>query len=218
MKRSLSVLLQSWPSLSPRTLQMKCLIAWLSLLINLEHFIKQSLTKIFRPLQRIRREEDIEVIPYTFFGGKSNAFASCSKCSLWDPSQKGLLADRPQRQSETIVRPWRPYAFPSLSTISKSPSTLTDPLLLMISFVAAIRFEFAAKVTILTVIHHCFNPSRITTKPQTYKSEAFFYLTSTTNSPKSNRLDSSTDRSFLWAMVWNILKFKMAGEPVFIIR
>lgn len=73
-----------------------------------------------------------------FRGGRSNATASCSKCPLWDPSQKGLLADRPHRHKETRVRPCNPYTLPFMSTISKSPSTFVEPLLLIVIFVLLI--------------------------------------------------------------------------------
>jgi hypothetical protein len=46
---------------------------------------------------------------------------------------KGLLDDNPQRQRPKAVL--RPYTLPSQSIISKSPSILIDPLLLIISFV-----------------------------------------------------------------------------------
>lgn len=73
-----------------------------------------------------------------FRGGRSNATASCSKCPLWDPSQKGLLPDRPHRHKEIMVRPCNPYTLPFISTISKSPSTFVEPLLLMVIFVLLI--------------------------------------------------------------------------------
>src|SRR6266852_1864781 len=53
-------------------------------------------------------------------------------------SQKGLLAEWPQRQRLMAVRPARPKGFPSGSTISKSPSTRMDPLCLTVIFVVAI--------------------------------------------------------------------------------
>jgi hypothetical protein len=46
------------------------------------------------------------------------------KCPLCEASQKGLFLESSQRQMETISLPPRSYLFPSLSTISKSPSTL----------------------------------------------------------------------------------------------
>src|ERR1700728_724577 len=72
---------------------------------------------------------------YTLRGGSSNAWASCSKWPLCEPSQNGLLADMPQRQRKTMVLPCNPYALPCISTISKSPSTFTEPLLFIVSFV-----------------------------------------------------------------------------------
>src|SRR6478672_1201272 len=74
----------------------------------------------------------------SFLGGRAKATALCSKCPLCDPSQKGLLLERPHLQRETTVRPPRSYTLPSLSTISKSPSMRVDPLLLITSFVVAI--------------------------------------------------------------------------------
>lgn len=68
-------------------------------------------------------------------GGRSNAFTSCSNFSLCEPSQNGLLAEPPQRHSDTMVRPWSPKIFPCISTISKSPSTFSGPLLLTLIFV-----------------------------------------------------------------------------------
>ena len=56
---------------------------------------------------------------------------------LWVPSQKGLLAEWPQRQSEIFVRPASPKGFPPGSTISKSPSTRSGPLWEGVIFVAA---------------------------------------------------------------------------------
>lgn len=47
---------------------------------------------------------------------------------------------------ETMVRPAKSYGLPSLSTISKSPSTFKEPLLLTVIFVDAISFGFAAKI------------------------------------------------------------------------
>jgi hypothetical protein len=49
-----------------------------------------------------------------------------------------LFEEWPQRQSETVVRPASPKGAPCGSTISKSPSTRIEPLLLMVILVAAI--------------------------------------------------------------------------------
>src|ERR1039458_8774467 len=65
------------------------------------------------------------------FGGGSSraATASLKPVRAWEPSQKGLLADWPQRQSEITVRPASPKAAPEGSRISKSPSIRMGPLL-----------------------------------------------------------------------------------------
>src|ERR1035438_2771927 len=63
-------------------------------------------------------------------GGSSRAATSWVKpVRAWEPSQKGLLADCPQRQSEITVRPASPKAAPVGSRISKSPSMRMGPLL-----------------------------------------------------------------------------------------
>src|ERR1035441_2190311 len=63
-------------------------------------------------------------------GGSSRAVTSWVKpVRAWEPSQKGLLADWPQRQSEITVRPASPKAAPEGSRISKSPSIRMGPLL-----------------------------------------------------------------------------------------
>src|ERR1039457_2437422 len=63
-------------------------------------------------------------------GGRSRAAtASVKPVRAWEPSQNGLLADCPQRQSEITVRPARPKAAPIGSRISKSPSMRMGPLL-----------------------------------------------------------------------------------------
>jgi hypothetical protein len=56
-----------------------------------------------------------------------------------EPSQNGLLADSPQRQRPKAVLLPRPYTIPLESIISKSPSILMDPLLLIINFVLPIE-------------------------------------------------------------------------------
>src|ERR1017187_2553987 len=63
-------------------------------------------------------------------GGSSRAAtASLKPVRAWEPSQKGLLADWPQRQSEMTVRPASPKAAPAGSRISKAPSIRMGPLL-----------------------------------------------------------------------------------------
>src|ERR1019366_3497456 len=63
-------------------------------------------------------------------GGSSRAAtASLKPVRAWAPSQKGLLADWPQRQSEITVRPASPKAAPVGSRIWKSPSIRMGPLL-----------------------------------------------------------------------------------------
>jgi len=65
-------------------------------------------------------------------GGRSRAGHTDSKLTLrCDPSQKGLLADCPQRHRPITVRPPKPKGLPCASTISTSPSTRSDPLSLM---------------------------------------------------------------------------------------
>jgi hypothetical protein len=77
-----------------------------------------------------------------FFGGKAKATALCSKWFLCDPSQNGLFWERPQRQTETSSLPPKSYRAPVLSTISKSPSILKEPLSFTVIFVLAIQFKF----------------------------------------------------------------------------
>src|ERR1035441_7475540 len=62
-------------------------------------------------------------------GSSRAATASLKPVRAWAPSQKGLLADWPQRQSEITVRPASPKAAPVGSRISKSPSIRMGPLL-----------------------------------------------------------------------------------------
>ena len=99
----------------------------------------------------------LAIIYTVFLGGRSKAIASCSKCPLWDPSQKGLFFDWPQRQIEMIVLPASPYRFPSLSAISKSPSIFTEPLLLIVSCVVAMLFIFLFKVNEIIIVFPFFS-------------------------------------------------------------
>src|ERR1035438_3575237 len=63
-------------------------------------------------------------------GGSSRAAtASLKPVRAWEPSQKGLLADCPQRHNEITVRPASPKVAPVGSRISKSPSIRMGPLL-----------------------------------------------------------------------------------------
>src|SRR5262245_1062690 len=62
-------------------------------------------------------------------------------------SQNGFLLDWPQRQSEIFVRPASPNALPSWSTISKSPSTRIEPLLMIASRLAAMGSSGSSRVT-----------------------------------------------------------------------
>jgi len=62
-------------------------------------------------------------------GGNSRATTLSAKpIRLWAPSQNGLLAEWPQRQSEITVRPASPKEAPVGSTISNSPSIRMGPL------------------------------------------------------------------------------------------
>src|SRR5204862_2737027 len=71
--------------------------------------------------------------------GNSRAWHSDSNpFTPWWPSQNGLLSENPQRQSEMTVRPAKPNSFPSISTIVKSPSIRIGPLLITVTFAAAI--------------------------------------------------------------------------------
>ena len=73
-------------------------------------------------------------------GGRSFAVTVLEKpVRLWLPSQNGLLADWPQRQSEITVLPARPKEAPAGSRISKSPSMRRGPLLLQVILVAGTR-------------------------------------------------------------------------------
>ena len=69
-------------------------------------------------------------------GGRAWAFTSdWNTICLWVPSQKGLFADWPQRQSPIEVRPAKSKVFPSASQIVNSPSTRSEPFLLTVIFI-----------------------------------------------------------------------------------
>jgi hypothetical protein len=71
-------------------------------------------------------------------GGRAWAFTSdWNGICLWVPSQKGLVADCPQRQSEIKVRPAKSKALPSASQIVNSPSTRSEPFLFTVIFIDA---------------------------------------------------------------------------------
>src|SRR5215472_13543216 len=77
------------------------------------------------------------------------------------PSQNGLLADCPQRQSDTLVRPPSPKTRPCESTISKSPSTLMDPLSRIMILVAAIFQPLKEPSTSLFCLRLVFRNRRV---------------------------------------------------------
>jgi hypothetical protein len=58
---------------------------------------------------------------------------------LWLPSQKGLLAEWPQRHREITVRPPNPNTWPEASQISNSPSIRNGPLLRGVILVGIVR-------------------------------------------------------------------------------
>ena len=73
-------------------------------------------------------------------GGSSRAATGSLKpVRAWEPSQKGLLADWPHRQSEITVRPARPNVAPVGSRISNSPSIRMGPLFKTVTLVGITR-------------------------------------------------------------------------------
>src|SRR5713226_5868389 len=81
-------------------------------------------------------------------GGRSRAWDwSANPTVLCEPSQKGLLAECPQRQSDSAVRPPRPKAFPLASTISNSPSTRSGPFGVGVIFVLGIAAESSGVIS-----------------------------------------------------------------------
>lgn len=70
-------------------------------------------------------------------GGSARAFSSDLKAAtLWVPSQNGLFADCPHRQSEIVVRPARSNLAPPPSLISKAPVMRSGPLVVTWIFVS----------------------------------------------------------------------------------
>jgi hypothetical protein len=85
------------------------------------------------PFQRVERSPNHNL---GLGGGSSRAVTtSLNPTRLWDPSQKGLFADCPQRHNEMTVRPASPKGAPFGSRISNSPSTRIDPLVFTVIFV-----------------------------------------------------------------------------------
>src|SRR5215472_19091932 len=96
---------------------------------------------------------------FGFGGGSSRATTVSVKPEvLWDPSQKGLFMEWPQRQSDMVVRPAKPKSAPCGSTISKSPSTRIEPLLFIVILVAAIFYSWTREKKSL------FQPTQLTQK------------------------------------------------------
>jgi len=78
--------------------------------------------------------------PFYGFADAGRSRAATTLAKFWRlcvPSQKGELLEWPQRHRETAVLPPSPNAFPSWSTISKSPSMRNGPLLKIVTFVPA---------------------------------------------------------------------------------
>ena len=74
-------------------------------------------------------------MPQALTAGGGSSAASHVELKLvraCEPSQNGFLADCPQRQSETTVRPARPHAFPPSSWIVMAPSRRRGPLFLTV--------------------------------------------------------------------------------------
>src|ERR1044071_9451377 len=69
-------------------------------------------------------------------GGSSRATTGSVKPTrLWLPSQNGLLAEWPHRQSEMTVRPASPNGAPVGSRIWNSPSIRMGPLFMHVTLV-----------------------------------------------------------------------------------
>src|SRR6266404_2304578 len=118
-----------------------CLISILFKIMELDDNLRLSARGIATCL-RVETVSFLNAAPsYTFGlgGGSSRAATVSAKPQvLWEPSQKGLLAECPQRQRLTVVRPARPNGRPSGSTSSKSPSMRSEPLWFTVILVAAI--------------------------------------------------------------------------------
>jgi hypothetical protein len=75
------------------------------------------------------------------FSSAANQTLSIHVQKYFDVNHRKMAysADSPQRQRPKAVLPSRPYTIPQQSIISKSPSILMDPLLLIINFVLLIE-------------------------------------------------------------------------------
>jgi hypothetical protein len=80
----------------------------------------------------MQRTEDNKFQTAGFGGSVRAVISDINPAVLWDPSQNGLSALWPQRQSETAVLPARSNAAPVTSVMIKSPSTLMLPLFLIV--------------------------------------------------------------------------------------
>jgi len=73
---------------------------------------------------------------YALFGSYLGSRAGQTESNPWrpwEPSQKGLFSEWPQRHRAMAVRPANPKAFPSISVMVNSPSMRIGPLLRMVT-------------------------------------------------------------------------------------
>jgi len=81
--------------------------------------------------------------PTLYFGWGGGSSWACTR--LWkfdrlcDPSQKGFRSDSPHRHKPIFVRPAKPYALPSWSTIWISPSISSGPLFTTVTLTSDTR-------------------------------------------------------------------------------